>query len=494
LSKRCIFISLLDKYIMKIILGRDEQLEIFEEAMQSKQSEFIAISGRRRIGKTYLVNQYFENEICFYLTGIQDQSTHIQLEAFTNELKKRSKKKVPVPKDWLHAFFSLQDYVASIKTKKKKVIFFDELPWMDTQRSGFIQKFAHFWNSWAAWEKNIILIIAGSSTSWMVKKVYGDRGGLHNRVTKRIWLEPFKLSETEAFFKHKRVNLSRYDMSLLYMAFGGIPYYLNEIKKGESASQCIHRLCFTNGSILKTEFDNLYHSIFNKADAHIKIVKTLAKYNYGLSRNELLKKAKIANSGGSTKILEELTAVGYVQYMIPFGNRSNNGKYILADFYSRFYLNFVENKKIKNWITASNSHQYKVWCGFAFEWLCHYHKDEITHALGIGGVYTNTSYLNIKGENNKINAQIDLLIERADDALNLCEIKFPNKEYKLSYTEAEKIRRKMFHLQTQIKKRQSVFPTMITTFGCTKNQHYLGVINNQVVLDDLFEPIKVIKY
>jgi uncharacterized protein len=485
---------LLDKTHMNIILGRDKEIKEFERAIESNSSEFIAITGRRRIGKTYLVNEYFKNEICFYLTGIQNESTIVQLEAFTNELKKRTKRKVAVPDNWLEAMHLLRNYVETIKSKKKKVIFFDELPWMDTQRSNFLQIFAHFWNSWAGWTKDIILIIAGSSTSWMVNKVYGDRGGLHNRVTKRIWLEPFKLSETETFLRHKKINLSRYDTTLLYMALGGIPFYLNEINKGESAAQSIQRLFFTDGGILKTEFNNLYHSIFNKADSHIKVVKTLAKHNYGLGRTELLKKAKLANSGGSTKILEELTAVGYIEYMIPLGNRANSGKYILSDFYSKFYLSFVADGKIANWITASNSNAYKVWCGFAFESLCHYHKEEVAQALGLSGVYTSTSYLSIKDDKNKITAQIDLLIQRADNAINLCEIKFSNSEYKLTSNEYEKIRKKMFYLKEKVEKRKSVFPTMITTFGCAKNQYYLGVINNQVVLDDIFEQIKEVKY
>lgn len=494
MSKTCIFVVLLDKTQMKIILGRDKEIEIFEEAKQSNSSEFIAITGRRRIGKTYLVNQYFADEICFYCTGIQNESTAMQLETFTNELRKRTKQKISTPKDWLSAFDLLRKYLESIKTKKKKVIFLDELPWMDTQRTNFLQIFAHFWNSYANWTEDIILIIAGSSTSWMVKKVYGDRGGLHGRVTKRIWLEPFKLSETEAFLKSKKINFSRYDTTLLYMALGGIPFYLNEIKKGESAAQCINRLFFTNGGLLKTEFNNLYHSIFNKADAHVKIVKTLAKHQYGLSRTELLKKAKLSNSGGSTKILEELTAVGYVEYMIPIGNRANNGKYILADFYSKFYLSFAADGKITNWLSAHTSAAYKVWCGYAFEWLCHYHREEIAQALGISGVYRSTSYLAIKDTTNKISAQIDLIIERADNSINLCEIKFSNNEYKMSKDEYEKIRKKMFHLRNKIERRKSIFPTMITTFGCTKNQYYLGVINNQVVLDDIFEQIKEVKY
>lgn len=471
---------------MEIITGRNQEIEIFKEAKNSGQSEFIAVTGRRRIGKTFLINYFFKEDICFYMTGVQNQPAKIQLRAFANELSFRTKKIISTPESWLEAFAILRDYVETIKTTEKKVIFFDELPWIDTQKSGFLQIFAHFWNSWAAWEKNIILVIAGSSTSWIVNKVYNDPGGLHNRVTKRIWLEPFKLAETESFFRSKNITLSRYEITLIYMAFGGVPFYLNEVKVGESAAQCIERLCFTEGGMLKDEFENLYTSIFYKPEAHLRIVKALVKRPYGMERIELLKQAKMTNSGSTTKILDELITTGYVQYLIPYGKNTNSGKYILADFYSRFYLNFISNRKISNWMSHINSNIYKTWCGLAFEWLCHLHRKEIVKALGISGIQTTTSYLNIKDDAGKMTAQIDMLIDRADNALNLCEIKFSNDVYILTKTEAENIRKKIFYLQAQLKRRKSIFPIMITTFGCEKNMHYLGLITNQLDMDSLF--------
>jgi uncharacterized protein len=471
---------------MEQVVGRKKEITLFKEALESGQSEFIAVTGRRRIGKTFLVNTFFKEERCFYLTGVQNQPLKVQLQAFANELSFRQKRMVSRPKDWLEAFALLRDYVQAVETSTKKVIFIDELSWIDTSKSNFVQIFAHFWNSWAAWEKNIILVIAGSSTSWIVNKVYNDTGGFHNRVTKRIWLEPFKLSETEAFLKNKNIQLSRYEIALIYMAFGGVPFYLNEVKIGESAAQCIERLCFADVGLLKNEFDNLYASIFNTPEAHIRIAKTLAQHPYGMGRTELLKQAKMTNSGASTKILEELVATDYLHYMIPYGKKNNNGKYILADFYSRFYFNFISNPKISNWMSEIESNSYKTWCGLAFEWLCHYHKQEILKGLGINGIRTATSYLNIKDENGKMTAQIDMLIDRADNVLNLCEIKFSNDVYVISKAEGENIRRKMWYLMEQLKRRKSIFPVMITTFGCEKNMHYLGLFTNQLDLDCLF--------
>lgn len=471
----------------KIIVGRERECLRLDRTMESNSSEFVAITGRRRIGKTYLINAYYEDAICFYFTGLQDLPLETQLEAFAQELSKRTKNIAPKINTWLEAFHYLKQYLSKVKSKKKKVIFFDELPWMDTPKSGFVQIFAHFWNSWAAWENNIVLVIAGSATSWIVKKIYNDRGGMHNRVTERLWLKPFTLKETEAYLKYKRVNLSQFEIAQIYMAVGGIPFYLNEIKPGQSANQIIQSLYFEPGALLRTEFDNLFHSIFNKADAHVRVIKQLAKHRYGLDRTELLKQAKITNSGGGTKILDDLLQTNYIAQMIPFGKKSNGAKYVLNDFYSMFYLNFVESKKIRKWDNQFETANYQIWCGLSFERLCFMHETEIKHALGISGVHTESSHLTLYDENKKAVAQIDLLIERKDNAFNLCEIKFTKDIYKMTEVEEIKIRKKEFYLRQKIKSRKSVFNTMITPFGCERNNmHYLGRIQAEVTLKDLF--------
>lgn len=468
------------------IIGRDDACETFLEALESGSSEFIAIVGRRRIGKTFLVNNYFNDELCFYLTGVQDGSKETQLNAFTQELSRRQKKHVEPPKNWLDAFNMLRGYLEKKRTKKKKVIFLDELPWMDAPKSNFVQEFGYFWNSYAAWSKDIILVIAGSSTSWIVNKIFNDRGGLHNRVTKRIWLKPFTLQQTEDFLKSKKVTISRYEITLLYMAIGGIPFYLNEIKQGESAAQTIQRLFFKSGGLLKTEFQYLYKAIFFKADAYVRVVRILAKHRYGLNRTTLLKLAKITNSGGGSKILEDLVLTGYIEEMIPLGKNKNGAKYVLNDFYSLFYLNFVEPANYKNWLAAIETSSYKIWCGLSFERVCFMHQDEIKKTLGISGLNSYFTHLTLFGPNKKATSQIDMLIERADNVFNLCEIKFANSVYKIKETEATKLREKMADLQTKIKARQSIFPILVTPFGGEKNMHYIGNIQKEVTLNDLF--------
>jgi hypothetical protein len=470
----------------KVIIGRTAESKIFEDAMVSQSSEFVAITGRRRIGKTFLVNHFFDSNICFYFTGIQNKSKKIQLQAFAQELARRQNEYVPTPESWINAFELLRKYVESQQGNKKKVIFLDELPWMDTPKSDFLQIFAHFWNSWAAWTNDIILVIAGSSTSWIIKKVYNDRGGLHNRVTKRIWLKPFTLKQTEEFLESRNIKLSRYEITLLYMAMGGVPFYLNEIRPGESAAQTIQRLFFENDAPLRSEFGNLYHAIFNKADAYIRIVKTLAKHRYGLNRTELLKQAKITNSGGGSKILEDLVLTDYIAEMVPFGKKTNSVKYVLNDTYSMFYLNFVDSKTNQNWLSLIETAKYKIWCGLTFERVCFLHQENIKKALGISGIHSQMSHLSIFDDNKKALSQIDMLIERNDNVFNLCEIKFTRNVFVFTEAEAHKIRQKAFFLRTKIKEKQSIFPVLISPFGAEKNMYYLGLIQNEIKLDDLF--------
>ena len=472
---------------MEEIIGREKQIEIFKDAINSHQSEFIAIKGRKGIGKTFLVNTVFKEEICFSMLGVQGKSMKIQLQAFADALNHRKNTIGATPKHWMDAFFQLRTYIESVKTDKKKVIFFDELQWLDASKQvDFIQTFAHFWNSWAAWTGDIILIIASSSTSWIMEKIYNDRGGFHNRVTKRIWLEPLKLAETEAFLKSKDITFSHYEILLVYMTFGGIPLYLNEVKKGESVTECIERLCFTEGGFLKNEFDNLYAATYHNPKVYQNIIKILAQNPYGVEKAELLEKTQITN----TKVLEELEATGFIQKKAFYSKKDDSEQYILTDFYTRFYLTFMDNPKISNWASEINSDTYNAWAQVAFETLCHRHKKEIIKTLGINGIRTSTSYLNIKDRKGKRTDQVDMLIERADNGFNMCTIRFSNAVYALTQTEGETIRQKMFYLQKILRRHSYIYPTMITPLGCEKNMYYLGIITHQLKMDCLFENIK----
>lgn len=472
-----------------IIIGRYSEKKQLTDLFQTQQSDLIAITGRRRIGKTYLIRTFFEEHLDFELTGLLNGGLEEQLQNFDFALRQKEKKttrRTP-PVNWLEAFQQLISHLEQIKKKRKQVVFMDEFPWLDTHKSGFLTAFDWFWNSWAS-RQNIVVIICGSATSWMIRKVINNRGGLHNRVTRRLHLHPFTLHETEEFLRSRNVSLNRYQIATLYMAFGGVPHYLKEINPGESAMQAIERTCFTKDGLLINEFDNLYRALFRQADSHLIIVKSLAKKRKGLSRNDILSLSKLKDGGTFSKTLEELEWSGFIEAYHPFGKIKKDKLYRLTDEYSLFYLTFMHRKNHVNWQQLIAGNTWKSWSGFTFETLCMKHLSLIKQALGIGSVYTEYSSFIHRRSPTTNGTQIDLLIDRKDQVINLCEMKFSESPFILTKSEAENIRKKMAVFRHETGTKKAIFPTFITTFGVVKNEHSIGLIQQQVQLDDLFRP------
>ncbi len=324
------------------------------------------------------------------------------------------------------------------------VIFIDELPWFDTRNSNFIQGLEHFWNSWASARNNILLIVCGSATSWMTSKLINNKGGLHNRITKKIRLEPFTLNECEQFLQAKNIALDRYQIVQLYMSLGGIPYYLDAVGTGLSAMQNIEKICFTENGLLNSEFVNLYRSLFTNHHRHLSLVNVLAKKSMGLTRDELIKLTGLANAGSTTRILEELEENGFIRKYIPFGRKSRNSLYQLTDFFTHFHLKFIAQNRASNqnnWLNLIDTPQYRAWSGYAFEQVCLSHLPQIKKSLGISGVHTTVS--SWRSQSPGAGAQIDLVIDRRDQVINLCEMKFSINSFSISKQYATELRNKV---------------------------------------------------
>jgi len=472
----------------KIIIGRKHEQQQLQDSYQSSGSDLITVTGRRRIGKTYLVRSYFHGRMDFELSGILNGDLKEQLQNFDFILRSRERKtsKRKAPETWLEAFQQLSKHLDSARNNKKHVIFIDEFPWMDTHKSNFLGAFDWFWNNWAS-QKNIIVIICGSAASWMVRKVINNRGGLHNRVSKRIHLDPFTLEETEAFFRSRNIELNRYQIATLYMAIGGVPHYLKEITKGESAMQAIHRICFDKKGLLVNEFDNLYASLFHNAANHIAVVKALAKKRKGLGRSAVLLESKLKDGGTFSAVLDELELSGFIESYLPFGKLKKDKLYRLTDEFSLFYLTFMHRKKNVNWEQLSAGPVWKSWSGYTFESLCMKHLPQVKQALGISSVYTEYSSFISKGTSGSDGTQIDLLIDRKDQVINLCEMKFSEHPFIMTKAYAANIRHKMAVFKNETKTKKAIFPTIISSFGIVKNEHSVGLIQQQVQLDDLFQ-------
>ncbi len=475
----------------KKLVGRTEEVEILQEALQSDEAEMISVIGRRRVGKTFLVKTIYNNHIDFELTGLQNAPRSEQLRNFAFQLNKVANTPIPIPppKDWLDAFITLIQYLESNKKSEKLVIFLDELSWMATHKSGFLRGLSFFWNSWAV-NQNIVVVICGSAASWMIQKVVNHKGGLHNRITKRIRLEPFTLKETELYLNSRNIYFNRYQIVLLYMAMGGIPHYLKEVKSGKSAIQNIEQICFSNKGLLQDEFQRLYPALFANADKHIEVIRVLSGFRQGITRKVLAGKLTFKEGGTLKKVLEELTYSGFIDGYHPFGKQKKEQLYRLTDEYSLFFLKFIENKKHEGndiWQQLSQTQSFKTWSGYAFENICLKHISQIKKALGISGIYSLSSSFYKKGTATEKGTQIDLLIDRNDHVINLIEIKFYNETFILTKSYAASLRAKMSIFRHKTKTKKYLNWVLLTTFGLTHNQHSLGLIENVLTLDDLFE-------
>ncbi len=477
---------------MNLLIARDSEQKILEKALQSEESEMVAIFGRRRVGKTFLVRSVFKNQIDLEFTGVQDATLKEQLKAFFFLISRYAKPptKLTNPKTWLDAFLQLIIVLEEAeKVESKRILFFDELPWLATHRSGFLKAFGFFWNNWAS-KNNMLIIICGSAASWMIQKIVKDKGGLHNRITRRIHLKPFNLEETELFLKNKKINLSRYHILLIYMIMGGIPHYLKELERGKSAIQNIDDICFSEEGLLADEFENLYAALFKNSDNHIAIIRALAKKWKGLTRTEIIQQSGLSDGGGLTKVLNELLRSGFISDYYPYGKKRKTTLYRLTDEYSLFYLHFIESNRrnIKGaWKALSQSSVFKSWSGYAFESVCLKHIEEIKSALQIGGIYSESSGFTFSGDEFLSGIQIDLLIDRNDQVINICEMKFYQKEFAISKSYAEQLRRKIAAFSEVSKTKKQIFLTMITALGLLENKYSQDLVDNHLTMDVLFK-------
>jgi len=472
------------------MIGRKQEVKKLESALSANKSSFIAVTGRRRVGKTFLIDSILREHYCFSLTGIQNADKASQLFNFSVKLSEYMESENPVQfNDWQKAFSQLRTYLKTLSTKKKQVIFIDELPWVSTARSGFIQLLAHLWNDYLSKEKHFILVICGSATSWISQKIINDKGGLHNRVSEIIHLKPFTLHETKLFLESQKLRFTDQQIAKIYMALGGIPFYLEQIKKGESFAVAIERICFSTTGILKNEYSNLYESLFSNANVHLSIVQVLAEAPSGLSYNEIMKKLKQPSSGSYTRAIDELLVSDFILQVSSFNKKKKGITYRLMDEYSIFYHRFIKNnqKYIPGiWMQLSGTQAYKSWAGYAFEDLCYKHIKGIKKALGIESVFTRISSLSVFNNEEQEGFQIDLIIDRKDSTINLCEIKFYDSVYTITknvYTHLQH-RKTLFQEYTDTKKQ--VFTTMITSHGIKDNAYASEAVDSKVVLKDLF--------
>lgn len=482
------------------IIGRTPEKEQLEAAYQSQEAEFIAIYGRRRIGKTYLIKNFFQARPCHYFqsTGIYKGTLEQQLKRFAKELGSAFYKgaAISTPASWMDAFDALSQAIENIEAEQRVVVFFDELPWMCTPKSSLLSALEYFWNRHWSSNPKMKFIVCGSAASWILRKIIKNKGGLHNRVTRKIRLKPFSLNEAYLYLNHQGCHFDQARVAKLYMALGGVPFYLKQIKFNLSVDQNINELFFNRDSNLFDEFNEVFSSLFSSSESYMEIIRLIAANNQGLSRNILDIENKLTGKGGRlTKRLEDLETAGFISSYLPFGSKKKGVFYRISDEYCHFYLKWVDPVKdrikheaeLSYWQGIINTPEYYNWLGYAFENLCYKHLSAIRKALKVGADSLSSPWRYISKSGSRENgAQIDLLFDRRDDAITLCEMKYSESEFVISKAYAEILKRKLDVFKQQTKTGKQLFLALISANGVKQNAYREALISAVVTLDHLF--------
>lgn len=464
-----------------MLIGRKKESKLLLDSLESAESQFVAVYGRRRVGKTFLIRQTFKNKFAFQHAGVANSPKSIQLQAWHESLTESGLKNSPIPKNWLDAFSLLKQLIKNSR-QKKKVIFLDELPWLDTAASNFMPALEHFWNSWASARNDIILVVCGSATSWIIRKVIQNHGGLHNRVTKKIHLQPFTLNECEQFIKSKKLNMTRKQIVEAYMILGGVPFYWTCLNRSMSLAQNIDSLFFSRDGGLYGEYEALYASLFKRPEGYLKVIGALSTRKNGLTRNEIVAATKLPENGALTIVLQDLEYCGFIRRYNQLGRTKNGAIFQLIDNYSLFYHHFIlKNRKndAEFWSHNLNTPMHNVWCGLSFERIVLQHIPQIKQALGISGILSQE----YGWRSNE--AQIDLLIDRQDDVINLCEMKFYSREITNLESLSDELSHKREIFTRYTNNRKAIYLTLITTY---KSNDLINTydVQNILTIDDLF--------
>ncbi|MBT3220270.1 MAG: ATP-binding protein [Proteobacteria bacterium] len=481
------------------LCGREQEQEQLQKALDSGKAEFVALFGRRRVGKTFLIRQYVQPRADFHfeVTGQKDAPTSVQLHHFKHSMQATFKRSFPMPRSWDEAFAGLVEAVEGAPCSNRVVLFFDELPWLARHKSGVLQALDYWWNSRLSRLPNLKLIVCGSAAAWIIEKLVHARGGLHNRITRQIVLQPFTVFETRAFMQSRGSKMNMGQLVMLYMAVGGVPFYLEQVEPRHSATQAIQALCFDADGVLRTEFPRLFSSLFDEGPAYEQIVRTIAKRRKGMLRPQLIEALGLSSGGGLAKKLRELENAGFVAPVVPYDHKRRNVAYRVVDPYVFFYLRWIEDAPkgifseatASYWLEISQTPAWRSWAGFAFETLCMQHSGAIKAALGLSGIAAQVGswhYQPNRGSTRERGAQVDLLFDRSDGVVTLCELKHKDTKFAVDKDYARNLANKIEVFQAVTRTRKQIQLALVTTHGLRRNLWSEDLIDQDVDLNDLF--------
>lgn len=491
------------------MIGRKKELALLNSLCEEEKSKLVVVHGRRRIGKTFLVDYMFQTHrkdcLFFKFTGSADQNSSVQKDYFVEAIYEWFKVEPSKPiEKWHEVFIFLKRTIeAEIKEKNhqgKVIVFIDEVAWIDKHnKAGFLSAFGHFYNTYIEKNNNLIVILCGSNASWIKNKILKDTSGpLYHRVDVEIPLYPFDLQETKEYLiKEKRFDIDDKSVVDIYMILGGVAKYLSYLDSKLSIAQNINKLFFSLHAPLYSEYEALFKSLFyDKSSNHRKIMDLLISKQSGFEMMEIEKLLKEIKSSTLRVNIEELIDTGFIKPIARYAHASRNTKYIACDPLCNFFIKWVQPLSkndiaslIDYFETKSTSHDYIIWQGFAFEMVMISNIELYLKARGLSSGVKSIGYWDYTTQSeDESGAQIDILIEYIGNTYDIVECKYYNDEFIIDKAYAKNIQNKkeMFIKYGIKNKKFDLKVVMLTTYGTKINQYYNQVpIAKDVKLGDL---------
>jgi hypothetical protein len=467
-----------------MFVGRKNELRMLNDAYRSGKDELVVLYGRRRIGKSSLVKRFAEKKKAYYeFEALEGETTPGQINHFLQQLKKQIDDPILDSvrfANWEQVFTYLTEKVINRKSKVKKILFLDELPWMAAGRIRLVSLLKYYWdNHWKS--KHVMLILCGSVASFMVKKVLHSNA-LYGRTTIEILLKGFSPEEAARLLSKKR---SREETLNYQLVFGGVPKYLEQINTSQSFNKNMNTLCFSPHGIMLKEVERIFYSQFREPRTYLKIINLLKNGIFSLS--EISSKTKIPSGGGLKQYLKNLERAEMIRSYIPF-DRSGNSKfkkYTLADEFLVFFFKYmgpnlrvIKESSSRRLFETLTQNSFDSWLGFAFERFCLKHAGLLALVMDFADdILLASPYF----KKNDERFQIDLLYQRADRVITVCEIKHQN--IKIGTNIIPEMQRKCALLK--VPRGYALEKALISLYGPDNSLKDTGYFHHFVTLDDI---------
>ncbi|MFH1654342.1 MAG: ATP-binding protein [Pseudomonadota bacterium] len=483
-------------------VGRRDEIRRLDEIVERKRASFIVVYGRRRVGKTELIEQYFCNDTVLKFEGIEidkedvrnyDERQKFQIDQSLKRLAKYLDNPL-IGKVQCRTWGDFFDILSEVATKQNVVIYFEEIQWLANYESHFFSELKPFWDDRWRHNEKLKLVICGSSTSFIVGQLLSNKA-IYSRSQEEFHLREFNLMEIRDYLGNK----GHKETMLAQLTVGGIPEYLGRLKEKGTVLSNLCKNSFRPDAFFSLEKDKIFISSLSRNHNYQKIVEYLGRCKFATAL-EITKAIKGDSAGGGsvTRLLEDLSRCGFIKRYTPIhkDDQSKLIRYSISDEYLQFYFRFIKPKLTKiqnksyveNTLQGINKRSFETVMGFNFERWCQKNASLFAKILGFSGVeYESGSFFDAKTQMQEKGFQIDLMYIIKGSKIIICEIKFYDGLVDNRVCEEVKRKIELFQLSMQRYKNYTYEAVLITTEGVRDSATIQATFDHIITFEDIFD-------